>query len=82
MKETALDAFFALMMQKHFGATIVKVPAPTPEQIAEMERQEAELAAMSDDDLIAQWEAADESPYCCDDIYAEGLRRGLDAIAV
>lgn len=76
MKNEALAAMFADLMQKHFGATMVSVPSPTPEQIAEMERQDAELAAMTDDEIVALWEAADET-YCCDDIYAEGQRRGL-----
>jgi hypothetical protein len=62
---------------KLLGARVVTCPSPTPEQIAEMERREAELCAMSDAQIIALWEAADETRYCCDDIWAEGQRRGL-----
>lgn len=82
MKNEVLAEMFAALMQKHFGATMVTVPAPTPAQIAEMERQEAELSAMPDDALQALWDAADESVYCCDDIYAEARRRGLDGIRI
>lgn len=81
-KGDELAELFAEMMRRHFGARIVTVPSPTPEQIAEVERQEAELAAMTDDELQALWDAADESIYCCDDIYAEARRRGLESVRV
>jgi hypothetical protein len=71
-----LAEMFGELMRKHFGATIVTIPAPTAEQLAEMEQRDAELRAMSDEDLIALWERGDET-YCCDDIWAEGQRRGL-----
>lgn len=81
--ETALDAFFALMMEKHFGAKIVTVPAfkPTPEDEARWAAEEAELNAMPVADLWRMWNSGEmdgEGLYSCDDVYAALRRRGED----
>lgn len=77
MTDDAIAVLFAELMQKHYGARIITVPAPTPEELAEMERYEAALAALSDEALIAIWDAADETDFCCDDLWSEAQRRGL-----
>lgn len=81
MKDDALVQMFAGLLFKQFGATMVTFPAPTPEQLADMGRREQAVAAMSDAELIVAWEAGDDT--YCDEIWAEGQRRGLgDRISV
>lgn len=77
-----LEQLFAEMMRKHFGAEVVSVNSvPLPSD--EVRQREATLRTMTDDELVAAWETDGDWVEWCDEVYAEGQRRGLgDRICV